>query len=114
MLERNPKMRKRSKQNPGYAHQGLDNDRLFKASCGHVPGPDCRGCDTADEIHYGIIASGNMLVKDAATRDRMLLTDRWQRYASATAAAYAKELLEYVPAAEVQETKRALEVLQSG
>ncbi|KAM0274954.1 hypothetical protein ACHAQH_007722 [Verticillium albo-atrum] len=35
--------------------------------------------------------------------------DRWQRYASATAAAYAKELLAYVPAAEVQETKRALE-----
>ncbi|KAJ5466539.1 PfsNACHT and Ankyrin domain protein [Penicillium diatomitis] len=37
--------------------------------------------------------------------------NRWQRYASATAAAYAKELLEYVPAAEVQETKRAIEVL---
>ncbi|KAK4220446.1 hypothetical protein QBC38DRAFT_208355, partial [Podospora fimiseda] len=133
----------------------------FKASCDHVPGPDCRGCDTADEvqrdprdtsdpeIHYGIIASGNMLVKDAATRDRIVAnvgedcicfemeaaglmnnfpclvirgicdyadshkSDRWQRYASATAAAYAKELLEYVPAAEVQETKRALEVLQS-
>ncbi|KAK4221757.1 hypothetical protein QBC38DRAFT_448867, partial [Podospora fimiseda] len=33
--------------------------------------------------------------------------------ASATAAAYAKELLEYVPAAEVEETKRALQVLES-
>ena len=40
--------------------------------------------------------------------------DRWQRYASATAAAYAKELLAYVPATEVQETNRTLEVLQSG
>jgi hypothetical protein len=50
MLERNPKMGKRSKQNPSYTHQGLDNDRLFKASCDHVPGPDCRGCDTADEV----------------------------------------------------------------
>jgi nucleoside phosphorylase len=40
--------------------------------------------------------------------------DRWQRYAAATAAAHAKELLTYVPAAEVQETKRALEVLQLG
>ncbi|OQD67257.1 hypothetical protein PENANT_c325G08942, partial [Penicillium antarcticum] len=40
--------------------------------------------------------------------------DRWQRYASATAAAYTKELLAYVPAAEVKETKRALEVLQLG
>ncbi|KAK4225293.1 vegetative incompatibility protein HET-E-1 [Podospora fimiseda] len=161
ILERNPKMGKRSKQNPGYVHQGLDNDRLFKASCDHVPGPDCRGCDTADEvqrdprdtsdpeIHYGIIASSNMLVKDAATRDRIVANvgedcicfeieaaglmnnfpclvirgicdyadshknNRWQRYASATAAAYSKELLEYVPAAEVQETKRALEVLES-
>jgi nucleoside phosphorylase len=162
MLEKNPKMGKRSKQNPGYAHQGFDNDRLFKSPCDHVPGPDCRGCDTTDEvqrdprdttdpdIHYGIIASGNMLVKNAATRDRIVAdvgedcicfemeaaglmnhfpclvirgicdyadshkNDRWQRYASATAAAYAKELLAYVPAAEVQETKRALEVLQSG
>ncbi|KAG7124466.1 Vegetative incompatibility protein HET-E-1 like [Verticillium longisporum] len=39
--------------------------------------------------------------------------DRWQRCASATAAAYAKELLAYVPAVEVQETKQALEVMQS-
>ncbi|KAK4220461.1 hypothetical protein QBC38DRAFT_207355, partial [Podospora fimiseda] len=161
MLKKNPKMGKRSKQNPGYAHQGLDNDRLFKASCDHVAGPDCRGCNTADEvqrdprdtsdpeIHYGTIASGNTLIKDAATRDRIAAdvgencicfemeaaglmnhfpclvirgicdyadshkNDRWQRYASATAAAYAKELLEYVPAAEVQETKKALEVLES-
>ncbi|KFA55211.1 hypothetical protein S40293_09949 [Stachybotrys chartarum IBT 40293] len=160
MLEKNPKMGKRSKQNHGYTHQGLNNDRLFKASCDHVPGPDCRGCDTAAEverdprdttdpdIHYGIIASGNTLVKDAAARDRIFAdvgedcicfemeaaglmnhfpclvirgicdyadshkNDRWQRYASATAAAYAKELLAYVPAAEVQKTKRALEVLQ--
>ncbi|OWT43384.1 Ankyrin repeat protein [Pochonia chlamydosporia 170] len=158
MLEKHPKMGKRSKKNPGYAHQGVDNDRLFKASCDHVPGPDCRCCDTAGEvqrdprdatdpeIHYGIIASGNTLVKDAAARDRIVTdvgedcicfemeaaglmnhfpclmirgicdyadshkNDRWQRYASATAAAYAKELLAYVPAAEVQETKKALEV----
>jgi nucleoside phosphorylase len=162
MLEKNPKMSRRSKKNPGYAHQGLENDRLFKASCGHVPGPDCRGCDTAEEIqrdprdttepeiHYGTIASGNTLVKDAAARDRMIAdlgedcicfemeasglmnhfpclvirgicdyadshkNDRWQRYASATSAGYAKELLAYVPVTEVQETKRVLEVLQSG
>ncbi|KID95704.1 Pfs, NACHT and Ankyrin domain protein, partial [Metarhizium majus ARSEF 297] len=84
MLDKNPKMGKRSKQNPGYAHQGIHNDRLFKASCEHVPGPDCRGCDTADEvqrdprdttepeIHYGTIVSGNILVKDAAARDRIV------------------------------------------
>ncbi|KAH7201175.1 ankyrin repeat-containing domain protein [Fusarium oxysporum] len=160
MLEKNPKMGKRSKRNPGYAHQGFENDRLFEASSSHVPGPDCRDCDAADEvqrdprsttdpdIHYGTIASGNTLVKDAAARDQIVAdvgencicfemeaaglmnhfpclvirgicdyadshkNDRWQRYASATAAAYAKELLAYVPAAEVQETKKALEVLQ--
>jgi nucleoside phosphorylase len=162
MLESNPKMGKRTKKNPGYAHQGFDNDRLFKASCDYIPGPDCQGCDTASEvyrdprdttdpdIHYGTIGSGNTLIKDAAMRDRIVAdlgencicfemeaaglmnhfpclvirgicdyadshkNDRWQRYASATAAAYAKELLAYVPAAEVQETKRALEVLHLG
>lgn len=162
MLEKYPKMAKRSKQNPSYAHQGIENDRLFTPECDHIPGPDCRGCDktkevlrdprdtTDPEIHYGIIASGNTLVKDALARDRIVLdvgqaclclemeaaglmshfpclvirgicdyadshkSDRWQRYASATAAAYAKELLAYVPAGEVRETKRALEVLQLG
>ena len=162
MLEKNPKMGKRSKQNPGYTHQGFENDHLFKASCDHIPGPDCRDCNTADEvqretrdytgpdIHYGTIASGNTLVKDATARDRIVAdvgkdcicfemeaaglmnhfpclvirgicdyadshkNDRWQRYASATAAAYTKELLAYVPAVEVKETKRALEMLRSG
>ncbi|KID83294.1 Pfs, NACHT and Ankyrin domain protein [Metarhizium guizhouense ARSEF 977] len=160
MLEKNPKMGKRTKHNPSYAHQGLDNDRLFKSPYDHIPGPDCKGCDSTNEvqrhprdtidpeIHYGTIASGNTLIKDAAARDRIVadvgedcicfemeaaglmnhfpclvirgICDyadshknvRWQRYASATASAYAKELLAYVPAAEVQETKRALEVLQ--
>jgi nucleoside phosphorylase len=162
MLKKNPKMGSRSKQNPGYVYQGSENDRLFNATCDHIPGPDCQSCNVAGEvqrdprdttnpeIHYGIIASGNTLVKDAATRDRIVTdigedcicvemeaaglmnhfpclvvrgvcdyadshkNDRWQRYASATAAAYTKELLVYVPGMEVQETKRALEVLQSG
>ncbi|KAM3560929.1 hypothetical protein MY1884_002648 [Beauveria asiatica] len=160
MLNKNPKMGRKSRKNPGYCHQGFDNDRFFKAPSSHVPGPDCRGCDAADElhrdprdttdpdIHYGIIASGNTLIQDAATRDRILTdvgedcicfemeaaglmnhfpclvirgicdyadshkNDQWQRYASATAAAYAKELLAYVPAADVQETKKASEVLR--
>ena len=162
MLETKPKMGKRSEQNPGYTHQGFDNDRLFKASYDHIPRPDYRGYDTTSEvqrdprdptdpeIHYGTIASGSTLVKDAAVRDQIIANiskdciciemeaaglmnhfpylvirgisdyadshknDRWQRYASATAAAYAKELLAYVPAAEVQETRRALEVLEIG
>lgn len=162
MLESNPKMGKRTKKNPGFIHQGFDNDRLFKASCDHIPGPDCQRCNTADEIdrdprdttdpdiHYGTIGSGNTLVKDATTRDRIVadlgedficfemeaaglmnyfpclvirgICDyadshkniRWQRYASATAAAYTKELLAYMPTIEVQKTKRAQEVLQLG
>ncbi|KXJ84981.1 Pfs, NACHT and ankyrin domain protein [Microdochium bolleyi] len=161
MLEKNPKMGRKTKKSPGFAHQGFENDRLFQASYDHISGPDCRHCNadgevqrddrdiTDPEIHYGIIASGNTLVKDAAERDRIVddiggdclcfemeaaglmdhfpclvirgicdyadahKNDRWQRYASATAAAYAKELLAYVPAVELQETKRALEVLHS-
>ncbi|CEJ81551.1 Putative Pfs, NACHT and Ankyrin domain protein [[Torrubiella] hemipterigena] len=161
MLEKYPKMGRSSRQNAGYSHQGVENDRLFNSSFDHIAGPDCRGCDTTYEvnrevrdtrdpdIHYGIIASGNTLVKDAATRDRILAgigegcicfemeaaglmnhfpclvirgicdyadshkNDRWQRYASATAAAYAKELLVHVPAVEVHETRAAFEVLQS-
>lgn len=162
MLEKYPKMSKKTKQNPGYTHQGVDNDRLFKTPYDHVTGPDCRGCDTADEverdsrdtadpeIHYGTIASGSKLIKYATARDQIIAdvgtdcicfemeaaglmnhfpclvirgicdyadshkNDRWQRYASATAAAYSKELLSFVPVSEVQETQKALEVLQKG
>ncbi|KAF6802650.1 NACHT and ankyrin domain protein [Colletotrichum musicola] len=161
MLQANPKMAKRSRQSPGYIHQGVDNDRLFHPSYEHVSSHDCGSCEVAGEIHrdprhstdpeihYGIIASGNTLVKDGISRDRIVAdigencicfemeaaglmnhfpclvirgicdyadshkNDRWQRYASATAAAYAKELLSYVPASEVQEARRALEILQS-
>ncbi|KAL8285641.1 hypothetical protein RB600_009867 [Gaeumannomyces tritici] len=161
MLKDNPKMAKRSRKSPGYGHQGSQNDRLFASSYTHPSsGGDCRNCappqeiareareDTRPEIHYGIIASGNTLVKDAAARDRLLAdvgedcicvemeaaglmnhfpclvirgicdyadshkNDNWQRYASATAAAYTKELLAYVPPSEVKETKRALEILR--
>ncbi|KAH9240263.1 hypothetical protein K456DRAFT_1040780 [Colletotrichum gloeosporioides 23] len=161
MLEANPKMAKKTKKSPSYAHQGFENDRLFHSSYEHVAGQDCRSCETAQEverderdttdpeIHYGIIASGNTLVKDATARDRIVAdvgedclcfemeaaglmnhfpclvirgicnyadshkNDRWQRYASATAAGYAKELLAYVPAADIQRAKRASEILRS-
>ncbi|TID07399.1 hypothetical protein CH35J_000288 [Colletotrichum higginsianum] len=159
MLKNNPKMAENSKHNPGYIHQGFDSDRLFDASYEHVPGQDCQSCeaaneiereprDTADpEIHYGMIASGNTLVKDAAAREQIVAdvgeeciclemeaaglmnhfpclvirgicnyadshkNDRWQRYASATAAAYAKEFLAYVPAAEVRDPRERLKFL---
>ncbi|KAK3332773.1 ankyrin repeat protein [Cercophora scortea] len=145
MLRDKPRM---AKSGPGYIHMG---------------GCDCRGCDpnrkvprvvrdsTDPKIHYGIIASGNTLVKDAAERDEVAKhvgeqclcvemeaaglinhhpclvirgicdyadshkNDRWQRYASATAAAFGKELLSYVPASDPQKTRRAAKpVLRAG
>ena len=138
-------MAKSTKTVPGFVHQGFENDRLFKTSYDHTGGRDCRGCDLNEEvqrdardltdpdIHYGIIASGNILVKDAVIRDKIMedvgeaclcvemeaaglmnhfpclvirgicdyadshKNDRWQCYASATAAAFGKELLGYVP-----------------
>jgi nucleoside phosphorylase len=39
--------------------------------------------------------------------------DRWQRYAAATAAAYAKEFLSVVPRGDLEKTRRAAEVLDS-
>ncbi|KAK4082826.1 uncharacterized protein Triagg1_1716 [Trichoderma aggressivum f. europaeum] len=128
-----------------YIHQGFENDRLFKATFDHVEGYTCANCDPAYEIkreargakdpwiHYGIIASGDTIIEDAATRDRIISdvgedifcfdtvaagvmhsfpclvikgisdyadshrNDQWQRYAAATAAAYAKELLGWIP-----------------
>lgn len=128
-----------------YLHQGFENDRLFKATFDHIEGDTCANCDPAYEIkraargaedpwvHYGIIASGDTMIEDAATRDKILRdvgedilcfdtvaagvmhsfpclvikgisdyadshrNDQWQRYAAATAAAYAKELLGWIP-----------------
>ncbi|EXF78839.1 pfs domain-containing protein [Colletotrichum fioriniae PJ7] len=162
MLDVNPKMAKKTKKSPGYIHQGFKNDRLFQSSYEHVAGQDCRSCEmvqvvrrkerdsTDPEIHYGIIASGNFLVKDAISRDQIgayvsddcicieveaagLMdhfpclvirgicdyadshkSDSWQHYASATAAGYAKELLGFISATEIQKSKQMLEILQSG
>jgi hypothetical protein len=156
-----PLMKKPRKKEPGYVHQGLENDRLFSHAYAHVDGRACDRCDSSEEIqrdirdsldpdiHYGIIASGNTLVKDAAARDEIAelagsdclcvemeaaglmdqfpclvirgicdyadshKNDRWHRYASATAAAYAKELLEYVPLQLLEQTQRAVDVLKS-
>jgi nucleoside phosphorylase len=145
MLTKKPKMRST------FIFQGAQCDQLYSANYDHVEAVDeldeCQRCDpgkvlprlprvTEDpEIHYGIIASGNQVIKDALTRDRLreeigalcfemeaagLMQDfpclvirgicdysdshknkRWQHYASATAAAYAKELLLIIPATQV-------------
>ncbi|OLN97663.1 putative ankyrin repeat protein [Colletotrichum chlorophyti] len=119
-------------------------DLLFQASYEHPPNRStCDGCDReklqlrkarfSDEpkVHYGVIASGNTVMKDAKTRDDIaqpLLAlcfemeaagmmdnleclpirgicdysdshknKQWQDYAAATAAAYARELVEAFP-----------------
>jgi len=160
MINRNPHMAKSKPGKPGYVYQGRENDRLFKATYSHVDGFDCRNCDpgqkeprdnrdyTEPEIHYGVIASGNTLVKDATTRDVIVQdtgeeciclemeaaglmnsfpclvirgicdyadshkNDRWQRYAAATAAAYAKEFLGVVQGGDLERTQRAAAILE--
>ncbi|RKK90937.1 hypothetical protein BFJ68_g16337 [Fusarium oxysporum] len=158
MLEANPYMKRPKK---AFTYQGAENDRLFESQHDHVGGSNCDKCDLAwevkrdrrestdPEIHYGVIASGNTLIKDAATRDSLLedtghqcfcvemeaaglmdrfpclvirgicdyadshKNDRWQRYAAATAAAFAVELLEFVPARQLEATQQVVEAVQS-
>ncbi|KAH0596688.1 hypothetical protein MHUMG1_05807 [Metarhizium humberi] len=155
-----PRM-KNGADSPGYVHQGFEHDRLFQSTYNHVSGSTCKDCDQSQEmerveredadprIHYGLIASGNTVVKDAVFRDEICevigqgcmcfemeaaglmdsfpclvirgicdyadshKNDRWQRYAAATAAAFAKELLVYVPTAQLNATQRAIELLSS-
>ncbi|KAM0294477.1 hypothetical protein ACHAPM_011216 [Fusarium culmorum] len=157
MLEANPGM---TRAKTDFTYQGAANDRLFDSKHHHVGGSNCDKCDSAweverdqreltePEIHYGIIASGNKLIKDAATRDSLLeatghqclcvemeaaglmdrfpclvirgvcdyadshKNDRWQRYAAATAAAFAVELLGYVPAAQLEKTQTVVMAIQ--
>lgn len=149
------------KNSSAFVYQGQDNDCLFVSTYHHVGGSDCTTCDESEEverkqrettdpqIHYGTIASGNILVADATTRDKIAdaigehcicfdmeaaglmnhfpclvirgicdyadshKNDKWKPYASATAAAYAKELLGFVPAKLLQKTQRAVDVLES-
>ena len=70
-----------------WAYQGCENDSLFRAAYRHQGGKDCSTCKqnavkvdgeihrderAASEpvIHYGIIASGDTVMKDAEMRDK--------------------------------------------
>ncbi|RAL12680.1 uncharacterized protein BO97DRAFT_424316 [Aspergillus homomorphus CBS 101889] len=69
MLQKNAKM---AKAKHGYVHQGFENDRLFQAQ---DPTMEVfrEPRDSADpEFHYGTIASGYTLLKDAFYRDKIL------------------------------------------
>lgn len=65
-------------------YPGRQHDQLFKARYGHRPGGDmCVNCDlrqvvhrsdrsdSVPEVHYGLIASGNQVMMDGETRERL-------------------------------------------
>ncbi|KAK6544651.1 hypothetical protein TWF694_001340 [Orbilia ellipsospora] len=66
-----------------FAHPGQDQDQLFQAEYDHNGEDTCDNCDKdrrvdrssreTDEpvIHYGLIGSGNRVMKDGRTRDRI-------------------------------------------
>ncbi|KAF5722882.1 trp-asp repeat containing protein [Fusarium mundagurra] len=80
MLKANPGMKRPSS---NFTYQGSENDRLFPSDYEHVGGKTCAKCDasrriyrekretTEPLIHYGVIASGNTLIKDAKLRDSL-------------------------------------------
>lgn len=84
MVQKYPFMAKASGGKPSYTFQGRENDKLFESAYTHVGTRNCNKCDPNQEIsreeredfcpviHYGLIASGNTLVKDAVRRDEIL------------------------------------------
>lgn len=138
-----------------YKHPGVAHDRLFASNYTHNgdynTSDNCDQCDVAYErgrpprssthprIHYGLIASGNQVMKSAEVRDKLSRehnvlcfemegagvmnnfpcliirgicdyadshkNKRWQNYAAATAAAYAKLLLSRLRTADGVESE---------
>lgn len=139
MLKRFPRLKEYSRQSP-------EKDKFFRSEYPHVPGhQQCQGCDeskliprlprenpSSPQVHYGLIASGDRVMKDGIERDKISASlkgkgalcfemeaggvtptarclvirgisdysdshknDDWQKYAAATAAGVAKELLSY-------------------
>ncbi|KAI1276041.1 ankyrin repeat protein [Xylaria sp. FL0933] len=129
-----------------FTHPGTDEDVLFEPTYEHVTESVDNACNHCDpnrvirrpprttlnpKVHYGLIASGNQVMRDGMTRDQLArehgilcfemeaaglmdiaqclvirgISDyadshklkRWQGYAAAAAAAYAKEILSLIP-----------------
>jgi len=71
----------------GYRFPGRDQDQLFKPDHLHAGGEDCAACDATQVekrisresdnpvVHYGLIASGNAVMRSAQRRDE--LRDSW-------------------------------------
>ncbi|KAH8691090.1 nucleoside phosphorylase domain-containing protein [Phaeosphaeriaceae sp. PMI808] len=136
-------------------------DILFKPTYDYIEGEKtCRKCDTSKTVtreprehnrvvvHYGTIASGNCVIKNARERDLVSSefggvlcfemeaaglvnswpclvirgicnyadshkNEKWQSYAAATAAAYAKDVLSVIPTTEVATIHTINEVILS-
>lgn len=68
---------------PEFSYVGADLDQLFESDYTHQGGETCTNCDkermvkrlpretTAPRVHYGIIASANSVMVDAASRDKL-------------------------------------------
>ncbi len=90
MLAKNGAMAKARPGRPSYSYQGKEHDRLFEAAYSHKGGKTCAACDPSQEIHrddreqldpvihYGLIASGNAVIRDAAAQRRSA-EEAWQR-----------------------------------
>lgn len=75
--------KKFAKMKKDYSHQGIENDQVFARDYDHEKGAEtCVSCDstklinrpnrgTEPIIHYGLIASGNSVMKHGSTRDRL-------------------------------------------
>ncbi|KAH7061790.1 ankyrin repeat domain-containing protein [Paraphoma chrysanthemicola] len=146
---------------PTFQRRRAGPDLLFKAAYNHEHGATCDQCSAESRqprpereggaevtVHYGTIASGNQVVKNAAERDKVSAklggvlcfemeaaglmnsypclvirgvcdyadshkNKRWQAYAAGTAAAYAKELLSVIPAAEVMKARRVEDAINN-
>ena len=80
MVEKYPRL---AKEKPGFIHQGAEQDRYFDPGYSHGAGADCTTCDpkrrlprdarrtTEPHIHYGVIGSGDGVVKDPKVRERI-------------------------------------------
>jgi nucleoside phosphorylase len=150
-------IRRTGRTQANFGRPSSQSDRLFKTEHEHpATGKNCDRCpreweETRHErdgqdplLHYGIIASGNSVIKNGCTREQLRLelgalcfemeaaglmldfpcivirgicdysdshkNKQWQGYAAMAAAAYAKELLEYVPRGQVLQENLAVDI----
>ncbi|KAG9237478.1 hypothetical protein BJ875DRAFT_532946 [Amylocarpus encephaloides] len=153
VLEKKPRLRKK------YKRPDPSNDKLYQSEIAH-PANDATSCATVCgsdpsklvlrsersenedniEIHYGMIASANYLMKDATVRDRLAAemeaaglmnhfpclvirgicdysdshkNKEWQGYAAMAAAAYAMALLYRIPPSKIEYEKKIGETISN-